>query len=176
MDGRIGTFELMRAGEAELDFVMATERIEGYEALVGRSTEAQHRACLADGRHAYFVGQRDGVPVGFVIIRDWQSWDGVALVKRIAVTRPGQGNGSALLRRAVDRIFEDTNCWRLAIGLFPTNLRARRTYEGAGFRVEGIARGTVFYRGEHHDELVMALLRPDWEAARTPSSPRAIDA
>ncbi len=173
MDGLNGAFEVVRAGEAELGFVMATERIEGYEALVGRSTEAQHRACLDDGRHAYFIGRLNGVPIGFVIIRDWQSWDGVALVKRIAVVRPGCGHGGALLGRVVERVFEDTTCWRLAIGLFPTNLRARRTYEAAGFRTEGIARGNVFYRGEHHDELVMAMLRPDWEAARPAASPPA---
>ncbi len=166
MDGAIGAFEVIRAREDDLPFMMATERLAGYEALVGRSSEAQHRAFLTDGRHAYFIGRDGGHPVGFAVVRDWGSFDGVTLVKRIAVTEPGKGHGSALLRHVIDSVFTETACWRLAIGLFPDNMRARRTYERAGFLAEGIARGAVFFGGEHRDELTMAMLRPDWEAMR----------
>ncbi|HWJ72116.1 MAG TPA: GNAT family protein [Kaistia sp.] len=166
MDGLVGSSDVARASLEDLAFVMAAERIEAYADLVGRSSEAQHRAFMADDRHAYFIGRQEGRPIGFVIIRDWQSWDGVALVKRIVVTEPGRGLGRALLSRVIDRVFEETTCHRLAIGLFPENQRARRTYERAGFRVEGTARGAVFFQGEHRDELVMAMLRPDWEALR----------
>ncbi len=167
-----GAFEVVRAGEDDLPFMMATERLAGYEALVGRSSETQHRAFLADGRHAYFIGRADGRPVGFAVVRDWGSVDGVSLVKRIAVTEPGQGHGSALLCRVIDCVFTETACWRLAIGLFPENTRARRTYERAGFLPEGIARGAVFFGGEHRDEQVMAMLRPDWEGRLHPKPSR----
>ncbi|AMY02958.1 hypothetical protein AB0V79_07290 [Mesorhizobium ciceri] len=49
-------FELVRAGENDLPFIMATERREGYDALVGRWDEARHRQALLDDAHAYFVG------------------------------------------------------------------------------------------------------------------------
>jgi hypothetical protein len=29
---------------------------------------------------------------------------------------------------------------------------------------KGVARGSAFFGGVHRDELVMALLRPEWEA------------
>ena len=32
---------------------------------------------------------------------------------------------------------------------------------------EGVARGSAFFGGLYRDELVMALLRPEWEARRT---------
>src|SRR5262249_42219907 len=77
---------------------MATERIAGFEQFVGRWEEARHRLALADGRHAYFIG-RDGLePIGFVIVRDWASPERVAVIKRIAVSRPGQGYGRAAAR------------------------------------------------------------------------------
>lgn len=164
----VAELQVERAGEADLDFVMATERLPGYEHLVGRSSEAQHRAALADGRHAYFVGRIGGAPAGFVIVRDWASWDRVSLVKRVAVVEPGRGLGRILLAAVVDRVFTETETHRLAIGLFPQNERARRTYVAAGFQAEGIARGSVFFGGENRDELVMAMLRPDWEARLTP--------
>jgi RimJ/RimL family protein N-acetyltransferase len=158
--------EVRRDDESMIPFVMATERTPGFDALVGRWDEARHRAALADGRHAYFIARDGGRPIGFAIVRDWASPERVALVKRIAVTRPGLGHGRALLARVVDAVFGETDAWRLWLGVFPENPRARRAYEAAGFRAEGIARGVAFFGGISRDELVMALLRPEWEALR----------
>ena len=159
------------ANRADLDFVFATERLPGYDELVGRTGRVQHESFLEDGRHAYFLGEEAGRPVGFVIVRDWNAADGCSLVKRVAVTEPGRGIGRAMLAAVIDRVFADSPCYRLEIGLFPSNERARRTYEAAGFTVEGIARGRVFMGGAHHDEMVMSMLRPDWEARRQRLSP-----
>jgi hypothetical protein len=72
---------------------MATERTAGFEQFVGRWEEAQHRAALVDGRHAYFIGRDGAEPIGFVIVRDWAAPERVTLIKRIAVSRPGRGYG-----------------------------------------------------------------------------------
>jgi len=56
--------------------------------------------------------------------------------------------------------------WCLWLGVFPENIRARRAYESVGFNAEGIARGSVSLGGIYKDELVMALLRPEWQAER----------
>jgi RimJ/RimL family protein N-acetyltransferase len=155
----------IRAAEApDLHFIVAAERLPGYEQLVGRSTPAQHEAFLTDGQHGYFIAERDGEPVGFVIVRGWNASDGVSLVKRVVVTEPGRGMGRAMLAAVIDLVFTTTETHRLEIGLFPTNARARRCYEASGFLPEGIARGRVFLGGTHHDELVMSILRSDWEA------------
>jgi len=142
---------------------MATERRENFDQFVGRWDEARHRAALADGRHVYFLGRDGGEPIGFVIVRDWDSPERVTLIKRIAVCRPGQGHGRALLTQVVDAIFKQTSAWRVWLGVFPENLRARRAYEAVGFKAEGVARGSAFFHGVHRDELVMAVVRPEWE-------------
>ncbi len=157
---------LVRATDADLPFVMATERLDGYETLVGRSDEARHRAALADPRHAYFVGRLAQRRVGFVIVRGWASDDRVTLIKRIAMTEPCRGHGRHLLRAVIDAIFRETEAHRLWIGLFPDNLRARHVYEAVGFVAEGVARGNVFMGGVNRDELVMAMLRTDWAGGR----------
>jgi diamine N-acetyltransferase len=154
-----------RAGTADLPFIMATERSPGFETLVGRWDEARHRAALADPRHAYFVARAAGVPVGFAILRDWAASERVTLIKRVAVAQPGAGFGRALLRQVIDAVFGETDAHRLWLGVFPDNARARCAYAALGFREEGVARGSAFFGGVHHDELVMALLRPDWQAA-----------
>jgi RimJ/RimL family protein N-acetyltransferase len=156
----------IRADASAIPFVMATERIAGFEQFVGRWDEARHRAALADGRHAYFIGREDAEPIGFVILRDWASPERVTLIKRMAVCRPGHGYGRALLAQVVDAVFGETDAWRVWLGVFPENARARRAYEAAGFTAEGIARGNAFFGDVHRDELVMAVLRPEWEARR----------
>jgi RimJ/RimL family protein N-acetyltransferase len=147
-----------------IPFIMATERTPGFETLVGRWDESRHRAALCDGRHAYFVALHGADAVGFAILRDWGSAERVTLVKRIAVSCPGQGYGRSLLNKVVDEAFGKTDVWRLWLGVFPENLRARRAYEAAGFRSEGIARGSAYFGGVYRDELIMALLRPEWQA------------
>jgi RimJ/RimL family protein N-acetyltransferase len=161
--GNTGTFDVVRAGESMIPFIMATERTPGFETLVGRWDEPRHYAALCDGRHAYFVGQHGASAIGFAILRDWGSAERVTLVKRIAVSCPGQGYGRSLLNNVVDIAFRETDVWRLWLGVFPENLRARRAYEAVGFKAEGIARGSAYFGGVHRDELVMALLRPEWQ-------------
>ena len=161
--------KLRRATASDIPFVMQTERVEGYGELVGRWDEAQHGAALADKRYAYFIAEKCSEPVGFAILRDWASAEEVTLVKRIAVVRPGGGYGKAIMRGVVDAAFTETSVHRLWIGCFPDNLRARRTYEAIGFVTEGIARGSAFFLGRHRDELILSLLRPEWEARRQTS-------
>jgi RimJ/RimL family protein N-acetyltransferase len=163
---KFAEISIVRGDESAIPFIMATERIAGFEHLVGRWEENEHRAALADGRHAYFVGSDGSEPIGFVIVRDWGSPERVTLIKRIAVSRPGLGHGRALLAKVVDAVFAQTDAWRIWLGVFPENTRARRAYEAVGFQPEGIARGRAFIGGTYRDELIMALLRPEWMETR----------
>jgi RimJ/RimL family protein N-acetyltransferase len=163
--------EVRRATELDLPFIMATERLDGYDKLVGRWEEARHHEAFQDGSHAYFVGYEDGEPMGFILVRFWDAPERNSLVRRVAVADPGKGIGRALLTAVLARLFAETNAYRVQIGLFPENLRARRAYEAVGFKPEGISRGSAFFGGVHRDELVMSLLRPEWEAER-PVVPR----
>jgi hypothetical protein len=52
--------EIVRATDADIPYVMATERTPGYEVFIGRWEHEQHARALADGRHAYFLGRRAG--------------------------------------------------------------------------------------------------------------------
>jgi RimJ/RimL family protein N-acetyltransferase len=156
--------QLVRGSNEDVAFVVATEQLPGYEQLVGRWSEAQHRSALADGRHAYFIARFKSEAIGFAIVRDWASAERVAHIKRVVVSQPGHGHGKALLTKLVEIIFQNTSAHRIWLGVFPENTRARRAYEAVGFQAEGIARGSAFFGGMHRDELVMSLLRPDWAA------------
>lgn len=160
-------FRLARAAEHDLPFIMATERHEGYDAFVGRWDEERHYAALADGKHAYFLGYADSEPVGFAIVRDWDSSDRVTLVKRLAVSTPGQGHGRQILSSVADAVFQQTNAHRLWLGVFPENTRARCAYKVVGFVEEGVTRESALVGGIYRSELSMSILRPEWLATQT---------
>ncbi|MGO4450725.1 GNAT family N-acetyltransferase [Phyllobacterium sp. TAF24] len=159
--------QVVRATESDLPVILRAERLDGYDAVVGRWDEERHRLALADEKHRYFIAKDADEIVGFAIVRDWSSPDRVSLIKRIAMLKPGQGYGRRFLQSVLDRIFIETDAHRVWLGVFPENIRARRAYIAAGFIPEGIARGSAYFGGIYRDELVMAILRTEWEAGKT---------
>ncbi|MDQ6435216.1 GNAT family protein [Mesorhizobium sp. LHD-90] len=159
-------FVLRRATAADIPFIMATERLEGYEKLVGRWEADAHAAAFADAAYRYFIGEIADRPIGFALLRDWATPARVTCIKRLAVAEPGQGRGSLILRHAIDAVFEQTDTHRLWIGAFPENLRARKAYRNAGFEEEGVARGSAYFGGVFRDETILSILRPEWNARR----------
>jgi RimJ/RimL family protein N-acetyltransferase len=155
-----------RASTADIASIMEIERMPGFEALVGRWSEERHLQALSDPKYAYFMARTDEGAAGFAIIREWNSQERVSLIKRIAVKEPGRGHGTIVLREVINQVFEKTAAYRLWIGVFPDNLRARKAYESAGFAAEGIARGSAYFGGEYRDELYLGMLRPEWEARK----------
>lgn len=154
--------ELRAATDADIDYIMRVERLPGYEKLVGRWDRDQHQEALADPSYRTFIAVEHGAAVGFVLIRGWNSPDHVTLIKRAAVETPGGGTGHRMIAAALAEIFGNTQAYRVWIGCFPDNLRARHAYEKVGFQAEGVARGNAYFHGEHHDELILAILRPEW--------------
>jgi len=154
-----------RATLADLSFIMATERLEGYEKLVGRWEEDRHREALGAGNYAYFIGEIDGQPAGFAILRGWNAADRVTLVQRVAIAKPGHGIGTSIMKQIVDIAFRESNVFRLWIGHFTDNHRAGRCYQATGFKPEGITRGSAYFFGVNHDEAILSIIRPEWTPA-----------
>jgi RimJ/RimL family protein N-acetyltransferase len=150
---------IVRATEADIPFIMATERLPGNEGLVGRWEREEHARALADPSNAYFVGVADGTPVGFVIVQHWASPERATLIRRIIVADRGKKIGRELLSRVIDTIFAETDASRVWLNVFPHNERAQRAYGALGFRFEERAEA-----GESKS-LLMVLQRPNWEHA-----------
>ena len=140
---------------------MAIERAPGYETRVGRSTLGEHAAMLAGPRHAYFVGERDGVEA-FAILRDLDDLHGNVYLKRIAA-RPGRGAGPALLRLLIDWTFAKTAAHRFYLDCFDDNAPAQAMYERLGFTRDGVLREAYLAPdGRRRDLVLLALTRPEW--------------
>ncbi len=159
---------LRRATEADIPFIMETERKPGYDQFIGRYILDEHVAHLANPAFAYLIGEAiDGSPLGFVILMDLNRRDGNACVKRIAVSSPEKGVGTPLLAGAVDFAFLETNAHRLWLDVVSGNLRAQAVYRKIGFIQEGVLReAALLPDGTRSDFLLMSILRPEWATRR----------
>ena len=157
---------LRAAAAADLEAIMAIERTAGFERYVGRSTAAEHRAMMASPDYAYLVGEADERGIAaFAILRDLNDAHGNLYLKRIAVSRPGEGVGGAFLAQVVAWGFAHTAAHRFWLDCFVHNARAQRVYQKLGFTRDGVARQA--YRaddGSRIDLAIMAITRPEWSA------------
>jgi RimJ/RimL family protein N-acetyltransferase len=79
----------------------------------------------------------------------------------------GKGYGTKATRAALHFAFNTLNLHRVELEVFDFNPRAMRAYEKAGFRLEGTRREAIYQDGAYHDELVMAILRNEFELSET---------
>jgi diamine N-acetyltransferase len=153
---------------ADIGAIMAIERSPDYERYVGRSDEEGHRAMLSSPSHAYRLGlgERDAVEA-FAVVRGLDDPHLNLYLKRIAVTRPGEGVGTAFLGLVLDEAFGPLSAERFHLDCFADNIRAQRSYAKLGFTRDGVLRQA--YRladGTRKDLVMMAVLKSEWEARR----------
>jgi RimJ/RimL family protein N-acetyltransferase len=159
--------KLRDATIADIDFVMATERLPGYEASVGRWEREVHAAELASPASAYLIAEEGGAAVAFALLQALTDPNGNVYLKRFAVTRQGEGIGSRALRLTQDWVFARPSAHRYYLHFAVTNERGRRLYFGAGFQQEGVERDV--YRmpdGTRVDSIQVSILRPEWQKLR----------
>ena len=161
-----GPLELRPAAVADVDFILAAERGPGYERLTAQWSREHHEAALERTDTRYLVAQRqDQALEGFVILQPFNDLHEGAKLRRIAVTRPGEGFGRALLVATIDWVFATTDNERLWLDVFTHNERARHVYRSAGLREDGLLRQA--YRlpdGARVDRVLMSVLRNEWRA------------
>ncbi len=82
----------------------------------------------------------------------------------------GNGYGTEATRLMVRYAFETLNLNRVRLLVYENNPRARRAYEKVGFKQEGILRQERFHDGRYWDTVTMAILRDEWNPAKTVAS------
>ena len=81
----------------------------------------------------------------------------------------GKGFGQDAVRTLVDYAFDHLNLNRVALQVLADDPRAVTAYRKAGFSEEGRLRQQAWVNGAFADELLMAVLREDWQ--RRPINP-----
>ena len=87
------------------------------------------------------------------------AWVGIGLGER---DYWGKGYGTDAMLVLQRYAFEELNLHRLSLTVFDYNQRAVRSYEKAGFIVEGRARQYLNREGQRYDMVFMGILREEW--------------
>lgn len=73
-----------------------------------------------------------------------------------------KGYGAETMTLLLRHCFETLNLNRAFLRVYAENVRAVRSYEKAGFVLEGRLREAVYKHGKYDDILVMSVLRSEW--------------
>jgi len=110
------------------------------------------------------ISAADNKAIGYVSIkgiseRESHAEIGIAIMER---EYRGQGYGTDALKQAVDYAFNKLGLNMLGLTVFPSNKRAIRAYEKAGFRKTQVLKDSwLLPSGEYADMWLMELSR-DW--------------
>ena len=138
------------------------------ETETARATASQG----VDGYRFVICTRADDTPIGTVALERLDLVNGSASFD-ISIGVPeawGHGYGTDALNAIMDFGFGELRLHRIWLLVYAFNERARRSYERAGFHLEGTFRDGVFRRGAWHDVHEMAILRDEWEAQERPRS------
>ena len=75
----------------------------------------------------------------------------------------GRGLGTLAQRMLLDYLFGYTSTYRIEALTDDENLAEQKALERAGFRREGVLRGSYFHRGQWRNLVSYAVLRPEYE-------------
>ncbi|WMX46191.1 GNAT family N-acetyltransferase [Streptomyces roseicoloratus] len=116
------------------------------------------------------VERATGRVVGEAVLNEWdRANESCAFRIALSPDTVGRGLGTEATRLIVGHAFETLGLYRVWLEVYAFNPRARRAYEKAGFRPEGVLRGALLWEGERVDAVLMAALAPEWRAGITPA-------
>ena len=74
-----------------------------------------------------------------------------------------KGYGTEAMEMLLEYGFNTLNVNRIELSVYEFNSRAFKTYQKLGFVEEGRKRQARYHNGKYQDEIIMAILREDWE-------------
>jgi RimJ/RimL family protein N-acetyltransferase len=118
-----------------------------------------------DSYHFMIETVADGKIIGDIGLDGFERVSGNAWVG-IAIGEPenwGKGYGTEAMQIILRFGFTVLNLHRVSLTVFDFNQRGIRSYQKAGFRHEGSAKGAIHRNGQRFDMNFMGILRSDWD-------------
>lgn len=115
--------------------------------------------------HIFAIETTDGTHIGNIGLHDIDPIHRSAEMGIVIGEKKywGQGYGSDAIRALLGFAFYDLNLHRVSLKVYEDNPRAIRAYEKSGFQHEGRLRQAIYRKGAYYDELMMSILRPEFD-------------
>ena len=156
------TLERLRA-DPEIDHYMGVD--SGTGLLWRQVFLGDNSGSLAD---FVIAGARDDSPIGLISLWDRSiPHQAAELSVWIGEGHRNGGNGTEALRLALRHAFGPMALHKVYLRVLEYNVRAIRTYQKVGFRIEGTLREEMKVQGRWHNLIYMGILADDFAAADT---------
>lgn len=162
MTGAGNAIRLRRTTEADLAVVVDWEGRPDNAVFVVLWAAERHREAIADPAFRHLVIERDGTPVGYVILAGVVGARPVVELLRIVVIDRGRGVGQAAVAAVLDHAFGDLDANGVWLDVVEHNSRARHVYAKLGFREELEADLRAEVGGRLERLVKMTLPRERW--------------
>ncbi len=140
--------------------------VKFFEKMLDEDTPAQHFFSIRLLEDDRLLGD-----INLDVINDWGSRDcfiGLGIYDRADW---GKGYGTDVMKVLLRFAFTELNLHRATLAVFEYNPRAIRSYEKAGFKMEGSMRGRLLRDGKRWDMRFMGILREEWMNLNTAARP-----
>jgi ribosomal protein S18 acetylase RimI-like enzyme len=98
---------------------------------------------LAEPEDVHVLGRYEGTVVAFGMLRGWhEGYATPSLGLAVARDSEGRGFGRAMMAQ-LEQLARDRGARDIRLRVHPANERARRVYEGCGYRRVGMERGQI---------------------------------
>lgn len=165
---------LRAATAADVGFIRALAGRPENAPFITDEAETALAGYLAGPAARLLIWEAGGKPAGFALFCTVGDPSSAVELRRLALDTAGGGHGQRFLRSLLDHGFGTLGAARVWLDASAENPRAMRTYERAGFTLEGRLR-QHWYRpalGRFVDLMLYGMLRAEWEALE-PLAPRA---
>lgn len=156
--------QLQPTQSIDLDFVRQAERDPANRPFILQWTAAQHAAALQDPdvSHQIIEQVESQEPVGYTILRGLRNPHRSLELKRLVITKKGQGYGQQALRHLQKQAFEHYRAHRLWLDVKDFNKRAYDLYRKVGFVEEGRLRDCWRTELGFETVVVMSMLEAEY--------------
>ena len=153
---------LREMSAAEVTTIAAWERDSENAPFIIPWEEERHRTALDDEDLRHFILDHDGRSVGFVLLAGVGRPVESVEFRRIVVVEKGHGFGKAAVEAVKRHCFDELGARRLWLDVVEANHRARRLYEGAGFREDEVLVDALQKGDALHSLVVMSMAAAEY--------------
>lgn len=151
--------EMLNDEELERNVVGWAFPISSYE------QENWYKNNISNKSNIRYIVEADQKRIGLATLTDidWKNRKAMHGIKLCNEDFRGKGYGTDIVKTIMKYAFEELQLNRLYGSILDYNIASQKLYKKCGWKVEGIQKDSVFKNNAYHDEIMVGILKKDYE-------------